>query len=373
MRERMEVTVSVKGFENLRPILLIVLFGALSCYLTIRAVRAVSAIGQSESARLVTQTQKSAESQTKSAPKPTPTPAAVQSPKKTENPPAQEQGETIKINSNLVAIPVSVTDAKGQPVRNLTAEDFQVEEEGKSQQVVALGEPGKTPVELALLFDVSGSVFERFQFQQQAASRFLNEVLKPNDATSIFTIGLRPKLVQSRVVSVNKAVAAALAVSPTKEATAFFDTVVEAAQYLSKTAESGARRAVVVISDGEDTMSDNYGLGDALRELQRADCLFYSINPSGPSIRLNKISLKAQEGMVMLASATGGAAFLPGSNEDLDNLFRQIAAELQAQYLLGYYSPDERTDGGFRRISVRVPKRPELRVRARQGYYAPKA
>ena len=82
---------------------------------------------------------------------------------------------------------------------------------------------------------------------------------------------------------------------------------------------------------------------------------------------------KAQDGMAMLASATGGAAFLPESNEDLDKVFRQIAAELQAQYLLGYYSPDERTDGRFRRISVRVPKRPDLRVRARQGYYAPKA
>jgi VWFA-related protein len=370
MKERMGVTISVKGIENSRRILLIVLFGALSFYLL---ARAVSAIGQSEHVRLMTQTQKSAESQTKPAPKPTPTPAPAQPPKKVEKPPAQESVETFKIASNLVAVPVSVTDASGQPIRNLTAEDFQVDEEGKSQQVVTLGEPGKTPVELALLFDVSGSVYERFHFQQQAASRFLKEVLKPNDATSIFTIGLRPKMVQSRVVGVDKAVAAALAVNPTKEATAFFDTVVEAAKYLSKTAESGSRRAIVVISDGEDTLSENFGRGDALRELQRADCLFYSINPSGSSIRLNVISTKAQEGLVTLASATGGAAFLPNSNEDLDKVFRQIAAELQAQYLLGYYSPDERADGGFRRISVRVRKRPDLRVRARQGYYAPKA
>jgi Ca-activated chloride channel family protein len=365
--------VGIKGIENLRQILLIVLFSALSCYLSIRAVRAVNAIGQAENARFVAQTQGPVESQNKPPPKPTPTPVTVQPPKKAETPPAQEQNETIKINSSLVAIPVSVTDATGQPVRNLTVEDFQVEEEGKLQQVVTLGEPGKTPVELALLFDVSGSVFERFQFQQQAASRFLKEVLKPNDAASIFTIGLRPKLVQSRAVSVDKAVAAALAVNPTKEATAFFDTVVEAAKHLSKTAEPGARRVIVVISDGEDTLSENFGRGDALRELQRADCLFYSINPSGSSIRLNVISLKAQEGLVTLASATGGAAFLPDSNEDLNKVFRQIAAELQAQYLLGYYSPDERADGGFRRITVRVPKRPGLRVRARQGYYAPKA
>src|SRR5262249_48737587 len=226
---------------------------------------------------------------------------------------------------------------------------------------------------LTLLFDVSGSVYERFQFQQQAASRFLKEVLKPNDAASIFTIGLSPKLVRPRVVGVDKAVAAALAVNPTKEATAFFDTVVEAAQYMGKTAEPGSRRVIVVISDGEDTLSEKYKIGDALRELQRADCLFYSINPSGPSIHLNKISTKGHNGMISLASATGGAAFLPDGDKDLDKVFRQIAAELQAQYLLGYYSPEERTDGAFRRITVRVPKRPNLRVRARQGYYAPKA
>jgi VWFA-related protein len=109
-----------------------------------------------------------------------------------------------------------------------------------------------------------------------------------------------------------------------------------------------------------------------LRELQEANCLFYSINPSGSSIRLNKISLNAQEGLATLALATGGAAFVPDSAEDLDRVFRQIIAELQAQYLLGYYSPDERADGGFQRITLRVPKRPDVRIRVRQGYYAPK-
>jgi Ca-activated chloride channel family protein len=358
---------SVKGAKNLRQILLAVVFGALPCLLV------AGVIGQSEPNHRAPPTQKPAEGQTDPATKPAPIPTTAQSPKKTDTPPAQEQNETIKINSNLVAVPVSVTDTSGEPVRNLVADDFKVEEEGKEQQVVALGEPGKTPVELTLLFDVSGSVFERFQFQQQAASRFLKEVLKPNDAASIFTIGLRPKLVYPRVVGVDKAVAAALSINPTKEATAFFDTVVEAAQYLGKTAEPGSRRVIVVISDGEDTVSENYKLGDALKELQRADCLFYSINPSGPSIRLNKISIKGHDGMVSLASTTGGAAFLPDGDAALDKVFRQIAAELQAQYLIGYYAPDERADGAFRRITVRVPKRPELRVRARQGYYAPKA
>src|SRR5215475_12534599 len=325
----------IGGIMNLRRTWLIVLFGALSLHLSIWA-------------------------------------ATAQGSKKVQKSPAQEPGETIKINSNLVSVPVSVTDSAGRPVRNLRAEDFQLEEEGKRQQVVTLGDPGKTPVEIALLFDITGSVFDLFQFQRQAALRFLKETLKPNDAVSIFTIGVRPKLVRTRVVGVNKAIAAAQAIQPTKEATSFFDTVVEAARYLGKTAAPGARRVIVVISDGEDMLSENYNLGDAMKELQKYDCLFYSINPSGPSIHLNKISAKGQDGMVSLASATGGAAFLPEGAKDLDEMFSRIAAELQAQYMLGYYSTDERTDGRFRKITVRVTRRPGLRVRARQGYYASK-
>ena len=117
-------------------------------------------------------------------------------------------------------------------------------------------------------------------------------------------------------------------------------------------------------------LSANHTAGDALKELQRSDCLFYSINPSGPSIRLNKISLRAQDDLISLASATGGAAFLPEGIKDLEEAFGQIAADLRAQYLLGYYSTAERADGRFRRITVRVPRRPDLRLRSRQGYYA---
>jgi VWFA-related protein len=76
--------------------------------------------------------------------------------------------------------------------------------------------------------------------------------------------------------------------------------------------------------------------------------------------------------MVKLSNETGGVAFLPEKLEDLNQVFAQIANELQAQYLLGYYSTNEKADGQFRRITVRVPKKADLRIRARQGYYAPK-
>jgi len=287
-----------------------------------------------------------------------------------QNHQAQEVGETIKIDSSLVEVPVSVTDAAGRPVYNLTARDFQLEENGQLQQIVTLGDPGQSRVEIALLFDITASVHSLFHFERQAAVRFLQQTIRPNDAVSIFTIGIRPRLVRPRGVGADRAIKAAMGIKPTKEPTAFFDAVAEAAQYLRRTAAPGAKRVVVVISDGEDILSANHTASDALRELQRCDCLFYSINPSGPSIRLNKISLKGQDDMVSLASGTGGAAFLPAGIRDLDEAFGQIASDLRAQYLLGYYSTAERADGRFRQISVRVPRRPDLRLRARQGYYA---
>lgn len=302
---------------------------------------------------------------------PTPKPAVpAQEPGKK---PEEEVGEVLRIESKLVAVPVSVTDPKGEPVRNLNPDDFRLEEEGHLQQLIALGDPGKTPVELSLVFDISGSVYERFKFQQDAAARFLKQVIKPKDAISIFAIGLFSKMSVGRTTNLDEALAGLRSITPTKEGTAFFDTVGDAARYIGKTAEPGTRHVIVVISDGEDNNSDRFLLRDVSQELQRSDCLFYSINPSGPSIWLNKVSLKGHQGMTSLAQQTGGAVFLPEKFEDLDAVFRQIAAELQAQYLLGYYSTDERADGGFRKIAVEVPKRPDLRVRARQGYYAPKA
>jgi len=299
---------------------------------------------------------------------------ALQSSPQTTKPPqkpAQDQDEAIHLTSRLVLVPVSASDTLGKPVRDLTVEDFVLEEQGRPQAITSLGEPGKVPTDIALLFDVSGSTLAKFNFEQQAAVRFIKEVLKPADAVSVFSIGTTPKLVKSRTASSEEAITGLMSLAPAKVPTAFFDTVVEAALYLGKAADPGSRRVLIVISDGEENYSEHYKLDDALRELQKNDCLFYSINPSGQALKLNEISIKGQSVMESMSSQTGGKAFVPERVEDLEAVFRQIAEELQAQYLLGYYSTDERADGGFRSIAVRLPKRAELRVRARQGYYAP--
>jgi Ca-activated chloride channel family protein len=292
----------------------------------------------------------------------------------TKPPPTQppDQDEPIRLTSRLVQVPVSASDALGRPVKDLTAEEFVVEEEGKRQTIASLGEPGKVATDIALLFDVSGSINAKFAFEQQAAVRFIKEVLKPADAVSIFSIASTPKLTIARTTNGETATSGLMSIEAVKgEPTAFFDAVVQATLYLGKNADPGSRRVLVVISDGEENYSEHYNLNDALRELQKNDCLFYAINPSGSSLNLNTISIRGQGYMESMSSQTGGKAFLPEKLSDLEAVFHQIAEELQAQYLLGYYSTDARADGGFRRIAVRVPKRPEIRVRARQGYYAP--
>ena len=89
-------------------------------------------------------------------------------------------------------------------------------------------------------------------------------------------------------------------------------------------------------------------------------------------MKMNQISMRAETGMESIAEATGGTAFLPDSDRDLERVFRQVAAELRGQYLLQYYAAADAPAGQFRRIQVTVPARNDVRVRARQGYYPKK-
>jgi Ca-activated chloride channel homolog len=296
-------------------------------------------------------------------------PFAAQSPVP-QTPPTP--GQTIRVSSNLIQIPVSVTDAEGHPVKNLQKEDFLIEENGTPVAIAQMGEPGETRLEMILVFDVTGSVFARFDFEKEAATSFLNKVFRAQDAVSILTIGAAPKVVLDRSTSLVVALEGLGLLKPSGASTAFYDSVIAAAHLLRTPADLNTRRVQIVLSDGEDNRSEQQ-LADAIREVQQADCIFYSINPAGQSIRLNKVSMRGQQGMEALAAQTGGFAFLADKLQDLGEVYGRIAAELQAQYLLGYYAPDPRADGSFRRIAVRIPKQPDLRVRARQGYYATRA
>lgn len=310
---------------------------------------------------------------------------------------ADEQDEVVRIASRLVVVPVSVTDAQGQPVLNLKASDFRLEEQGRPQEIARIGDPDQIPLDIALLLDVSSSVSARFDFEQQSAARFLKQVLKDSDRATIFAIDDHP-ILEEPLTTADKAIERLKGIPAAKgpTPTAFYDTVTAAARYLQQKSSPQHRRVIVVISDGEDNFSDSIrATAIAMRqgrinplagetaqselyrraneqvenEVQRTDAVFYSINPSGPSLRLNKISTRAEAGMEQISASTGGASFAPEAIADLERVFRQIAAELRSQYLLQYYSKDESSPGKFLQISVRAPGFPQYRVRARRGYF----
>jgi Ca-activated chloride channel homolog len=329
-------------------------------------------------------------------PRPTPKPTPVPTPK-------DDDFDVIRTSSNLVMVPVSVIDAAGQAVLGLPKGDFRLEEQGREQQITELGNPEQVPLDIVLLFDISSSVSQKgfFLFQQKAAASFLRQVMKPTDRAAVFTIGAEPVLfspLASAEVAAAKLQTIPAAVSQVP--TAFYDTVAAAAAYLAQNSASQHRRVILVISDGEDTnsslvkemssaevsASQNEAAPpgaakrslDARREravlevqkvVQQADVAFYSVNPGGRSVHLNLISTRSQNQMRSIAESTGGTAFIPDSELDLEQVFREVAAELRGQYLLQYYSNAQTPSPDFRSIKVLVPTRPELRVRARQGYY----
>ena len=321
-------------------------------------------------------------------PKPTPTPTPLR----------EEDYDVVKVSSNLVMVPVSVVDEKGEPLHGLQVNDFRLEEQGRQQQIAQIGNPDEVPLEIALLIDVSGSTNARFVFEKEAAASFLKQVLKPADRATVYMIDRSPVLrITAAVAEVASNGLRSIEPATDKGPTAFFDTVVEAAQYLAKNTSPQHRRVILVISDGVDNFSERIkkaigatraeqdavgiparqrindrALAEVQREVQLTDAVFYSINPAGETMHLNVMTKRGQDGMRLLAEATGGNAFVPEKIEDLEPVFKQIAAELRGQYLLQYYSNSQAPGGEFRRIAVSVPSRAAIRVRARQGYY-PKA
>jgi Ca-activated chloride channel family protein len=330
-------------------------------------------------------------------------------------PPVEDDGEVIKVSSRLVVVPVSVLDASGQPVLGLKAQDFRVAEENKTQLIDQVSDAENVPLEIALLIDVSSSVNKIFELEKSAAAQFLQGVMRAEDRATIFLITDKPILLQTRDTA-EKTSINIRSIAQTKSSTAFYDTVTAAARYLSANAKPRSRRVILSLSDGEDNYSQltrnstvaaykdldvnkltqkdldqranrtgkSHALAQAavLKSLQNADTVFYTINASGPSVRLNVASQRAQTALQQFADETGGTAFLPqfvteknsASFEKqnikiLDTIFRQISAELRAQYLLQYYSEADFPTNKYIKLNVELTNPQKSRVRTRRGYF----
>jgi Ca-activated chloride channel homolog len=300
-------------------------------------------------------------------PPPFPTPTAAPPRAAAASKPDDEidVSDVVRINSNLVTVPASVLDAQGKAVINLKLEDFELRVDGQPKPITELGF-ADSPVRMAVLFDNSSSLVAAREFEKQAAIRFFRSVLRPVDQAMIYSVSTVPTLEYPLTSDVQTLVRTIDHFPKPEGATALFDAIVQAAAYLKPHQEG--RRVIVIVSDGADTISD-VDFETTLRRAQAADCQIYAVQ-TGQIENANLHDLAAERRLQEFTSQTGGAVYVPRGSHDLDAAFAQIAADLAQQYVLSYYPEEEQRDGRFRTISVRVTTRPNLRVRARKGYYA---
>ncbi|HVF67534.1 MAG TPA: VWA domain-containing protein [Pyrinomonadaceae bacterium] len=276
-------------------------------------------------------------------------------------------GEVVRISSNLVPVPASVLDAQGRVVTDLRMEDFELLVDGRVRPVGDFSH-AETPVSIALLFDNSSSLNLTREFERKAGIEFLKSVVRKVDRAAVYSISTTPELAQGLTNDVRALVRTVEGFGKVEGATALFDTIAAAADYLK---QQKTRKVIVIVSDGTDTVSD-LDFDQTLARVLADDCQVYAVQ-TGNSPNANLRDLAGERRLQEFAAQTGGEVFIPHSNAELSAAFNQIAADLSQQYMLSYY-PDsaEPRDGRFRSFTLNVKTRPNLRVRTRKGYYAPR-
>jgi VWFA-related protein len=270
---------------------------------------------------------------------------------------AQPTQFQIEVAVDLVNINFSATDRKGRMVPGLTAEDFTVEEDGKRQKIAVFARERELPLTLAMLVDISPSITPVFEEQKDTASAFFKSVVGPRDLALVIAFDRWVTLVQDFTEEVSDLTRAVRSLKIAKGGTSLYDAVYLAAD--EKLAHEGGRKAIVIISDGEDTTS-SYNESKALIAAHRSNAVIYAISNSGNSGTLRDLS-----------EDTGGAFFRIRREGDFEKIFDQIALELRTQYTIAYHSTNAARDGTFRRIKI-IPNVSDISIRARRGYYAAK-
>jgi VWFA-related protein len=275
---------------------------------------------------------------------------------------------TIKKRVDEVNVLFIATDKHGKFVRNLAQKDFAILDDHKPpQSIVNFRRETDLPIELGLLIDTSGSVRGRFDFEQDAAVSFLQNTVRPN-FDKAFVVGFNGQSQMMQDFTDNAALLSA-AVHRMRDGggTALYDAIYRAChENLIKDHEDHpSRRAIVVVSDGEDNQSD-FSEAQAIEMAQRAEVIVYAISTddSGLILRGDKV-------LQRIADATGGRAFFPFKMKDIKNSFSAIEDELRSQYIVSYHPADFEADGRYRPIEITALKK-DLQVRSRKGYYAPR-
>ena len=275
--------------------------------------------------------------------------------------------DVVRISSNLVPIPASVVDKRGNAVVNLKLDDFELRVDGEPRPLTEMTR-SETSVRLAMLFDNSGSLDAAREFEKQAAMRFFRKVLRAKDEAAIYSIETDSYLAQPLTSDVGRLEQTIAMFGRPEGGTSLFDAIIAAASYLRP---YSGRRVLVIVSDGIETTSRVSDFDFVVQHVLADDCQIYVVQ-TGLYEGANLRALAAERRMEQLSGQTGGAVYLPKTTDQLDIAFNQIAADLAQQYVLSYYPGAEQRDGRLHNLELRIKSRNDVRVRSRKGYYAPK-
>jgi Ca-activated chloride channel family protein len=276
--------------------------------------------------------------------------------------------QTFRLDVTRVPVLFTVVDKKGHFVTELTKDEFEVVENRKPQAILDFNGESDLPLRLAVLIDTSNSIRERFKFQQEAATNFVETVVRPVlDKAMVVSFDTSAELVADMTDDIERLTASIHALRP-GGGTALYDAIFFACkEKLTDQPPEKFRRAMVILSDGDDNQS-RYTRQQALEMAQKADVVIYTIstNISGQELEGDKV-------LRYFAQETGGQVFFPFKASDLNQSFENIANELRHQYIVVYRPEPLKADGLYHTLDIKVKGRKDLVVRARHGYYAPLA
>jgi Ca-activated chloride channel homolog len=298
--------------------------------------------------------------QTNSEEKPTPT-----------TPGTERPGTTFQAHTDLVLIPVTVTDASNRFVLGLQKQDFQLFEDDVEQNVTLFSDED-APLSIGLLFDESGSMSDKLPTSRDAAAQLLNALEKGDEAFLVEFADLAK--VSIAFTGHAQDIQTALKNAQASGLTAMYDAINTGLVEMKKA--SNSRKAIVVISDGGDNRS-HYTAAQIESLVREADVQIYAMGVFEPvfSFGMAPEEISGPRLLSEISAQTGGRAFAAALPGDLPSVANRIAVELRNQYVLGYYPKNKTRDGKYRKVKVQVSQPPGLsspvKIHWRLGYYAP--
>lgn len=285
-----------------------------------------------------------------------------------ESAPPPSQAPRIQVFSREVNLVFTVTDSKGRFITNLQQQNFGLlDDQRPPERVVHFRQETNLPLRVGIMLDTSNSIRSRFEFEQQAAVDFLLQILRPPDRAFVEGFDVQTDISQDYTNRIDLLDTGIHKLRP-GGGTSLFDSLYKTCrdQMLTLKDDQPVRRALVLVSDGDDDYSRAHE-ADAIKMCQRAETIIYTISTNvGPS------KDKGDDVLQQIADATGGRAFFPTRMEDMATGFANIEQELRSQYSLEYVPADFKQDGSFRTIYL-VSLDQRYQVHARKGYFAPRA